>query len=251
MSVEERLVFCNENFAVVNKIPGEVCSSDEGKFDPAFYVPDVFKAAIEAKLVKKPDLIECVNRIDRPVSGLVLLALNEDSQRILKALFSSKEKVDKKYWAVVEGVSETNDVPLTITDYMFFNPSKQKAYICEKEHRKSKYAELFYQVKGAGERYSYLEVQLVTGRTHQIRAQLAHRNMHIKGDVKYGARRADTLPGIRLHAARLEFEYPGDRRYAFSAPLTETDTLWNDALRFLKAEDKPLMKVKDSKGGEQ
>lgn len=234
ISVENRLLFCNENFAIVNKLPGEVCSSDEGKIDTAFYVPAVFKEVIEERLHDKPEVIECVNRIDRPVSGIVLLALNEESQRILKALFSNKEKVDKRYWAVVEGVAEKNEVPETLTDYMFFNPSKQKAYICDKEHRKSKYAELFYQVKGAGERYSYLEVQLVTGRTHQIRVQLASRNMHIKGDVKYGARRADTIPGIRLHAARLEFEYPSDRRYAFSASLNEVDTLWNDALRFLE-----------------
>lgn len=236
ISVEERILFCNDCFAVINKIPGELCSSDEGKIDEKFYIPEIFRCALEKKLSKKLDTIECVNRIDRPVSGIVLLALTEESDRILKGLFNAKEKVDKRYWAVVEGLADETDIPVTLKDYLFFNPSKQKAYICEKEHRKSKYAELFYQVMGKGERYSYLEVQLVTGRTHQIRAQLAHRGLHIKGDVKYGARRADTLPGIRLHAARLEFEYPGEGRYAFCASLPETDALWNDALRFLKAE---------------
>lgn len=236
MSPEERILFCNDVFAVINKIPGELCSSDEGKLDDAFYIPKVFKNAIEKKLKHKPQVIECVNRIDRPVSGIVLLALTEESDRILKGLFNTKEKVDKRYWAIVEGISDVTDVPVTVRDYLFFNPSRQKTYICEKEHRKSKYAELFYQVKGKGERYSYLEVQLVTGRTHQIRAQLANKGFHIKGDVKYGARRADTLPGIRLHAARLEFDYPGEGRFAFYAPLPENDTLWNDALQFLKTD---------------
>lgn len=231
---EERLIFCNDSFAVINKAAGEVCSSEEGKIDPRYYVPEVFRSAIEEALSHKVELIECVNRIDRPVSGLVLLALSEESQRILKMLFSTKEKVHKKYWAIIEGVEDATDVPVSISDYMIFNPSRQKAYICDKEHRKSKYAELYYQVKGSGERYSYLEVQLVTGRTHQIRAQLAHRNMHIRGDLKYGAKRSDSLQGIRLHAACLDFMYPGDKRYSFTAPVLETDALWNDALRFLE-----------------
>lgn len=235
MSLEERLIFCDERFAVINKLPGEVCSSEEGKIDASYYIPEVFKTVIERKLAKSPERIECVNRIDRPVSGLVLVALSDESERILKALFNDKDKVDKRYWAVVEGVSETTDVPVTLKDYMFFNPSKQKAYICDKEHRKSKYAELFYQVKGSGERYSYLEVQLVTGRTHQIRAQLAARNMYIRGDLKYGAKRSDTLQGIRLHSAHLAFTLPGGQKYAFDAPVRVVDALWEDALRHLAA----------------
>lgn len=233
MTLEERLIWCDERFAVVNKLPGEMCSSDDGKIDEKSYIPLLFKDIIEKKLNTKTGIIECVNRIDRPVSGLVLLALSEDSQRILKQLFSTKEKVDKKYWAIVEGVSDVNDEIVTLSDYMFFNPSKQKSYICEKEHRKSKYAELSYRVKGAGERYSYLEVNLVTGRTHQIRAQLANRGFHIRGDLKYGSRRSDTIPGIRLHAAYLEFTYPGDRKYFFTAPVPEVDALWEDAIRVL------------------
>ncbi len=234
MTLEERLIWCDERFAVVNKLPGEMCSSDDGKFDEKSYIPLLFKDIIEKKLNTKTGIIECVNRIDRPVSGLVLLALSEDSQRILKQLFSTKEKVDKRYWAIVEGVSDVNDEIVTLSDYMFFNPSKQKSYICEKEHRKSKYAELSYRVKGAGERYSYLEVNLVTGRTHQIRAQLANSGFHIRGDLKYGSRRSDTIPGIRLHAAYLEFTYPGDRKYFFTAPVPEVDALWEDAIRVLR-----------------
>lgn len=240
-ALDDRLLFCNDAFAVINKVAGEICSSDEGEIDEQFYVPEIFRPEIEKKLSRKPDVIECVNRIDRPVSGIVLLALTEESDRILKGIFNNKEKVDKRYWTIVEGVSEKTDIPVTLKDYLYFNPSKKKTFICGKEHRKSKYAELFYQVMGNGERYSYLEVQLVTGRTHQIRAQLANQKMHIKGDVKYGARRADTLPGIRLHAARLEFTYPGEGRYVFFAPIPETDALWNDALHFLSAETSALL----------
>lgn len=230
ISLTERLLWCDERFAVVNKLPGEMCSSEDGTFNESLYIPQVFRNEIEKKLNRKPELIECVNRIDRPVSGIVLIALTENSQRELKKLFSIKEKVGKKYWAIIEGVSKSDDNPVTLKNYMYFNPSKQKSYICEKEHRKSKYAELSYTVKGAGERYSYLEIKLVTGRTHQIRAQLSNSGFHIRGDLKYGARRSDTIPGIRLHAAYLEFEYPGDRKYSFKANVPEVDALWKDAL---------------------
>lgn len=236
-SIEERLIFCNDCFAVVNKIPGEMCSSDDGKLDEKYYIPFLFKPVIEKHLSKQIEIIECVNRIDRPVSGIVLLALSYESQRILKSLFSTKDKVDKRYWAIVEGLFESTDNPVTLSDYMVFNPSKQKAFICDKEKRKSKYAELFYRVKGSGERYSYLEIQLITGRTHQIRAQLAHQNMHIRGDLKYGSKRSDTLAGIRLHAAKLDFTYPGEKTYSFTAPLPEIDALWEDAIRFLDKKD--------------
>lgn len=234
---EDRLIFCNERFAVINKIPGEMCSSDDGKIDEEYYIPVLFKPIIEKQLSKQPEIVECVNRIDRPVSGLVLIALTYESQRILKSLFSTKDKVEKKYWAIVEGIFAQDNSYVTLSDYMFFNPSKQKAYICDKEKRKSKYAELMYQVKGSGERYSYLEITLITGRTHQIRAQLAQRNMHIRGDLKYGSKRSDTLNGIRLHAAKLDFTYPGDKRYSFNAPLPAIDRLWEDAICFFDGKD--------------
>lgn len=233
ISVEERLLFCNDDFAVVNKKTGEVCSAEKGIKSEEYYIPEVFKECIAGRIGKEPEMIECVNRVDRPVSGLVLLALSEKSGRVLNNIISTKENVIKKYWAIVEGVIEKTEKSVKLSDYMVFNPSKQKTYICDKEHRKSKYAELFYQVKGSGERYSYLEVRLVTGRTHQIRAQLASRNMHIRGDLKYGAKRSDTIPGIRLHAAYLEFSYPGEGQFSFTAPLLQTDPLWNDALSVL------------------
>lgn len=233
-TLEERLIYCDDRFAVVNKIPGEMCSFDEGKPDEKFYIPVIFKNSIETYLNRKTECIECVNRVDRPVSGLVLLALQTDSERVLKGLFNSKDKVDKKYWAIVEGLIENTGNTGVLQDYLFFNPGKQKSYICEKEHRKSKYAELIYEIKGKGERYSYIEVQLKTGRTHQIRTQLANKGFHIRGDLKYGAKRSDTIPGIRLHSAYLKFQYPGDKVFSFNAPVLYKDALWNDALNYFE-----------------
>lgn len=235
ISLEERLVYCNEFFAVINKIPGEVCSSEEGKIDSRYYIPEVFKELLQNKLSKKIEVIECVNRIDRPVSGLVLLALSEESNSFLKSLFNVKEKVIKKYWAIVEGVLPISKEPVSLKDFMYFTTNKQKSYICEKTHRKSKYAELSYLVKGNGERYSYIEVQLVTGRSHQIRSQLANSGLHIRGDLKYGAKRSDTLPGIRLHSAHLEFTYENGKKYSFDASVPEVDPLWTDAINTLNS----------------
>jgi Pseudouridylate synthases, 23S RNA-specific len=108
-----------------------------------------------------------------------------------------------------------------------FDTKKQKTFIVKPETRKAKKAQLYWRCAGAGDRYSFLEVELLTGRTHQIRAQLAHAGLHIKGDVKYGARRADTLPGIRLHAREVSFVTPGKKQLIkVVSPLPAQDPLW-------------------------
>ncbi len=250
-SPSDRILYIDDDVVVVNKLPGEVCSFVDGeKSDDAPYLPDVFRAAV-AKAGGNSDshgeFLECVHRIDRPVSGCVVMARNKRALAEVSGQFTNHTTASKKYWAVVEGVisasaspaqteAENNEaaqpnlaqtMPTLLEDYLVFDTKKQKTFIVKPETRKAKKAQLYWRCAGTGERYSFIEVELLTGRTHQIRAQLAHAGLHIKGDVKYGARRADTLPGIRLHAREVSFVTPGKKQLIkVVSPLPSLDPLW-------------------------
>ncbi len=230
-SPSDRILYIDDDVVVVNKLPGEVCSFVDGeKSGEAPYLPDVFRAAV-AKAGGNSDshgeFLECVHRIDRPVSGCVVMARNKRALAEVSGQFTNHTTASKKYWAVVEGVIPVSDTPVLLEDYLVFDTKKQKTFIVKPETRKAKKAQLYWRCAGAGDRYSFIEVELLTGRTHQIRAQLAHAGLHIKGDVKYGARRADTLPGIRLHAREVSFVTPGKKQLIkVVSPLPSLDPLW-------------------------
>ncbi len=230
-SPSDRILYMDDDIVVVNKLPGEVCSFVDGeKSGEAPYLPDVFRAAV-AKAGGNSDshgeFLECVHRIDRPVSGCVVMARNKRALAEVSGQFTNHTTASKKYWAVVEGVIPVSDTPVLLEDYLVFDTKKQKTFIVKPETRKAKKAQLYWRCAGAGDRYSFIEVELLTGRTHQIRAQLAHAGLHIKGDVKYGARRADTLPGIRLHAREVSFVTPGKKQLIkVVSPLPSLDPLW-------------------------
>ncbi len=254
MTLENRILYIDDNVVVVNKLPGEVCSFVDGeKSGDAPYLPDVFRAVVAKAGAAKAgvagsvasakdgstgaktggtsdshsEFLECVHRIDRPVSGCVVMARNKRALAEVSGQFTNHTTASKKYWAVVEGVIPVSETPVLLEDYLVFDTKKQKTFIVKAETRKAKKAQLYWRCAGAGDRYSFLEVELLTGRTHQIRAQLAHAGFHIKGDVKYGARRADTLPGIRLHAREVSFVTPGKKQLIkVVSPLPSLDPLW-------------------------
>ena len=235
LTPERRILYIDDDVIVVSKLPGEVCSFvDKEKAGEAPYLPDVFKNAVaktESQIKSEGSstnlFLECVHRIDRPVSGCVVMARNKRALAEVSGQFTNHTTASKKYWAVVEGVIPRSATPVLLEDYLVFDAKKQKTYIVPAESRKAKKAQLFWRCVGAGERYSFIEVELITGRTHQIRAQLAHAGLHIKGDVKYGARRADTLSGIRLHAREVCFVSPCKKKLVkVVSPIPVLDPLW-------------------------
>jgi 23S rRNA pseudouridine1911/1915/1917 synthase len=121
--------------------------------------------------------------------------------KLLKA-----HEMHKFYWAIVEGVPEIPQQKLV--NWVFKNSERNKTYINDKETEGWQYAELDYRLLAHSERYSLLEVELHTGRHHQIRVQLSHIGHPIKGDLKYGAKRPEPDASICLHARRLYFEHP-------------------------------------------
>lgn len=228
-SVPQRVLFSDEHLMAVVKIPGEVC---EGK--TAESIPVLFSEEGKEDFVP-PHFMECPNRLDKPVSGVQLIARNPSSLAFLSNEFA-QHKVKKTYWAIVEGVIEHTDGQwMELSHYLSFNPSKKRALVTEEEHRKSKKVSLQYRIIGNGNNYTYLEIKPITGRTHQIRSQLAFIGLHIKGDVKYGGRRSDTLPGIRLHCAYIEITHPKTKKLVkYSAPLPFIDPLWDSYLQSLE-----------------
>ncbi len=235
-----RILYMDKFLAVFNKNSGEICESWTSKSAQPkdVYVPEVFLQSFEQKK-DAPSFCQCFNRLDRPVSGANLLLFEKDLFPVLQNQFTNSQKgkksVKKVYWAIVEGILPASESFEHLEHYIRFDALKQKAYVYNHNERKSKLAKLSWRSIGHGDNYSFLEIELLTGRTHQIRAQLAHIGMHIKGDVKYGAKRNDILGGIRLHAHLLEFSHPKTKEtVSVKAPLPVVDPLWEAFMECLK-----------------
>lgn len=167
--------------------------------------------------------LQLVHRLDRPASGIVLLAKNKNALADLNRQFSDRQ-VQKTYLAVVsrQALNEQGQ----LRHYLKKNARRNRSDAFDREVPGSKEGRLDYQVIGHIDHYQLLRIELLTGRHHQIRAQLAAIGLPVKGDVKYGARRRNPDRSIHLHAWRLAFQHPisGDR-VRLEAPLPD-DSVW-------------------------
>lgn len=164
-----------------------------------------------------------INRIDRPASGVVLFGKTTKAATSLNKQFQERS-IEKTYLAVVGQLPEAKEA--TLTHFLRKDARNSRARIEEKEGKNTKLAELHYRHLASIERYHLLEVKLLTGRYHQIRAQLAAIGSPLKGDVKYGFRRSNTDRSIHLHAWKLTFKHPtSHQRIELCAPLPE-ENVW-------------------------
>lgn len=224
------VVYEDNHIIVVAKRSGEIVQGDKTGDIP---LSDVVKSYIKEKYSKPGEVfLGVVHRLDRPVSGLVVFARTSKALARLNRMFV-KGEVHKTYWAVVER-NETEDALLshdidndgyhTLTHYLVRNEKQNKSYAYDTEKPHSKKAVLRYRLLAHSERYSLVEVQLVTGRHHQIRCQLAKEGFHIKGDLKYGARRSNPDGSISLLARRVDFVHPVSKQdISLKAPLPEAE----------------------------
>jgi len=207
---------------VVNKRPGDLVQGDKTGDVP---LSEVAKEYISKKY-NKPGAVflGVTHRLDRPTSGVLVFARTSKALERLNKMFAERQ-TDKTYWAIVK-----NAPPLDSERLIHFlkrNPKQNKSYAYSKEVPDSKKAILSYQVIKKLERYYALEVQLETGRHHQIRSQLSAIGCPIKGDLKYGFDRSNKDGSIHLHARKLSFIHPVQKeRMTFEAP-TPTDAIWN------------------------
>lgn len=165
-----------------------------------------------------------VHRIDRPVSGVVLFAKSSKALRRMNEKIRDRE-VEKRYWAIVERTIVPRSGELT--HHISRDTKQNKSRATLSPTPSSKEAKLRYEVICDGTNYSLVEVELLTGRHHQIRAQLAAVGSPIKGDLKYGARRSNPDGGISLHSRSMSFLHPVSKEPCkIVAPLPEGDSLW-------------------------
>ena len=229
--INSRILYFDKDFCVVTKFAGENSETD---------IPKIFHSEILERCgklgIKKNEIkIACPHRLDMCVSGVQIICFTKESFSFFSSQFAS-DKIQKTYFAIVEGVFSTSENCATLENFIIFNPKTKKAKIVDSSDvgkNKAKKAILSYKIFGSGKNYSYLEVFPQTGRTHQIRCQLAYNKMHIKGDVKYGSPRSDSIPGIRLHSYAIEFFPPCDstKKIKICSPIPVVDSLWQDFLK--------------------
>lgn len=217
-----QVIFEDNHIIVINKRPGDIVQGDKTGDTP---LSEVVKEYIKHKYNKPGNVyLGVVHRLDRPTSGIVLFAKTSKALPRLNKLFA--DKVAKKtYWAIVKQIPEkTSD---TLIHWLKRNPKQNKSYAHKKEVPESKKAILEYRLIKKMDRYALLEIDLQTGRHHQIRSQLSGIGSPIKGDLKYGFDRSNANGSIHLHARRLEFVHPVKKEtITLEAPLPK-DTLWN------------------------
>ena len=184
-----------------------------------------FKEYLKEKYNKPGEVfLGVVHRLDRPTSGIVVFARTSKALTRLNEMFSNRE-TQKTYWAIVKNRPENAEA--TLVHYLKRNEKNNTSKAHLKEVPESKKASLEYKIIKELDNYFALEINLHTGRHHQIRAQLAAINCPIKGDLKYGFDRSNTDGGIHLHARKLVFSHPVTKNLLEIIAATPKDVIWN------------------------
>ena len=212
------VLYEDNHIIAVNKAVGEIVQGDKTGDTP---LSETVKAYIKAKYNKPGEVfLGVTHRLDRPTTGVVLFARTSKALARLNEMFKSHEAIRKTYWTIVEGLPKLPEARLE--NYLLRNEKLNKSFVVKPGTKDAKQAILEYKVLSRGERYSLLEVHLLTGRHHQIRCQLAAIGCPVKGDLKYGAKRSNPDGGICLHARSIEFIHPVKREIiTITAPLPE------------------------------
>ena len=223
-----KVIYEDNHIIIVYKESGEIVQGDKTGDTP---LSETVKGYIKEKY-QKPGAVflGVAHRLDRPVSGLVVFARTSKALTRLNKMFAEGE-VHKTYWAFVEVSSKRLEVSgewQTVEHWLVRNEQQNKSYAYDHEMPRSKKAVLRYRVIGHSEHYALVEVELLTGRHHQIRCQLAAIGHPIKGDLKYGARRSNHDGSISLLSHQVEFIHPVSKeKINVVSPLPD-DRLWRE-----------------------
>ncbi len=216
------VLYEDNHIIAVNKTCNEIVQGDKTGDTP---LADTVKVYIKEKYHKPGEVfLGVTHRLDRPTSGVVLFARTSKALSRLNEMFKSHEQIRKTYWAIVQGAPKQAEARLE--NWLVRNEAQNKSYIAKPGAKEAKLAVLSYKTLVKGDHYSLLEVNLETGRHHQIRCQLAAIGCPIKGDLKYGAKRSNPDGGISLHARKIEFIHPVSKQdICITAPVPD-DSLW-------------------------
>lgn len=217
-----QVIYEDNHIIVVNKRAGDIVQGDKTGDKP---LSDVVKEYIKDKYNKPGNVyLGTVHRLDRPTTGLVIFSKTSKALPRLNKLFVSKD-ISKTYWAIVKNQPpKTQD---TLINWLKKNPKNNKSTAYIKEVDGSKKAILHYKTLKKLDNYYLLEINLETGRHHQIRSQLSSIGCSIKGDLKYGFDRSNKDASIHLHARQITFTHPvSNEDLNITAPLPK-DAIWD------------------------
>lgn len=222
-TLANQVIFEDNHLLIVNKFPKQIVQGDKtGDISLLEHLREYIRVS-----ANKPGkaFIGLTHRLDRPCSGVVVYVKTSKALERMNRIFR-EGKVSKKYLAVTE-----NEPPVlseTLRHFLKKNEKQNKSYISDENSNESKEAILKYRLVQKSDRYSLLEIDLVTGRHHQIRAQLSHMGCPIRGDLKYGAARSNRDGSIHLHALSIAFIHPvRNELMKFTAMPPEEDSLWS------------------------
>ena len=217
-----QVVYEDNHIIIVYKQSGEIVQGDKTGDKP---LSDTVKEWIKARYNKPGNVfLGVVHRLDRPVPGLVMFGKTSKATSRLNAMFREGQ-VHKTYWAIVSGAPKADEA--TLDNWLVSNEKQNKSYAYDHEVPNSKHALLRYKVIARSDNYTLLAVDLLTGRHHQIRCQLAHAGMPIKGDLKYGARRSNPDGSISLLSHRMSFVHPVSKKTIDITSPVPNDNLWH------------------------
>ncbi|MFZ4707670.1 MAG: RluA family pseudouridine synthase [Bacteroidales bacterium] len=220
--LEANILFEDNHIIIINKLPSQIVQGDKTGDRP---LSDLVKDYIKIKCNKSGDVfLGVVHRLDRPVSGAVIFARTSKSLTRLNAQIKNRE-IKKTYWAVVKNRPPKDSD--TLVNYLRRDETRNKSFIAGENTKNAQQATLSYQLIAKSDNYYLLQVDLQTGRHHQIRAQLASIGCPIKGDLKYGYSRSNIDGSIHLHARNLNLIHPVTLLPVSVVASTPKDPVWS------------------------
>jgi Pseudouridylate synthases, 23S RNA-specific len=219
--IASRVLYEDNHLIVINKRCGELAQGDK---TGDVTLADEVKLYLKEKYNKPGNVyLGIPHRLDRPTSGIMVYARTEKALIRLNEAFKGSD-VKKTYWAVVDNLPNRSEA--TLVHYVVRDAVRNKTVAYPIEKKGSKVAKLDYRLLGSSDKYHLLEIQLHTGRHHQIRAQLAAIGLHIKGDLKYGFPRSNPDGGIHLHARKIVFMHPVKKEEVTIVAPVPDDPVW-------------------------
>ncbi len=216
------ILYEDNHIIIVNKRAGEIVQGDKTGDEPL--------SQTVARFIKERDakpgnvFVGVAHRLDRPVSGIVMFAKTSKALARLNAMFAAGD-IHKTYWAISR--NRPLQAEATLTHYITTVERNNKSYASTTPNEGAKEARLAYRIIASSERYNLLEVNLMTGRKHQIRVQLSAIGCPVRGDLKYGDKRSNPDGSISLHARHISFVHPvSKKQIEVTAPVPQHDRLW-------------------------
>ena len=217
-----QVLYEDNHIIIINKRAGDITQGDKTGDKP---LSDVVKEYVKDKYNKPGNVfIGTVHRLDRPTSGIVIFARTSKALERLNKMLRDKT-ISKTYWALVKNKPKKESD--TLIDFLKKDTKKNKSFVYKKEIEGSKKATLHYKIIKKLDNYTLLEIDLETGRHHQIRTQLSSIGSPIKGDLKYGFDRSNKDGSISLHARKIEFIHPVSKENISLIAPTPEDAIWN------------------------